>query len=347
MKGFLDALHARAERRRRLPLDAVWRAFRDTDPHAAAASEQRAHLRSALDNLVKEGHLRTPRTARCWDDSAVPALPAWVEILDHTDARPKPAPGPPVAWAPELAFAPAIGRPDQIEVLMRVQRFLAEGGRNRPVVPSRERSLDLFGDEKRLDALARTRLFGPGRLSWELLRCEPLSPPMVQREEQGGPAVALIVENHHTWHTFQRWNALRPQYAVVAYGAGKAVWTSLGSLAETLARRGISCIEYFGDLDRTGIGIAVRLTAIARDLGLPCVIPATRWYTLLVDRAEAVAAIRDDTTAAMPDLTWFPEPLRSRVSDLVAAGRRVPQELVGWEVMQGQERLPPAPGESP
>ena len=32
-------------------------------------------------------------------------------------------------------------------------------------------------------------------------------------------------------------------------------------------------------------------------------------------------------------------PLRSRVHDLLALGRRLPQELVGWEVMQGQQGL--------
>jgi len=46
-----------------------------------------------------------------------------------------------------------------------IQRFLREGGRSAPIVPIKERSLDLFGDEKRLDALSATSLFAEGRLT--------------------------------------------------------------------------------------------------------------------------------------------------------------------------------------
>jgi len=38
-------------------------------------------------------------------------------------------------------------------------------------VPHRERSVQLFGNEKRLDALLRTKLFTSGALTLALLRC--------------------------------------------------------------------------------------------------------------------------------------------------------------------------------
>jgi hypothetical protein len=51
-----------------------------------------------------------------------------------------------------------------------VNQLLQTGGADRPVVPVRERSLELFGDE--LGALLGGALFrGDRRLTLELLRC--------------------------------------------------------------------------------------------------------------------------------------------------------------------------------
>ena len=42
-----------------------------------------------------------------------------------------------------------------LECLLKLQEFFADGGRDRQPVPLKERSLQIFGDEKRLDALFR------------------------------------------------------------------------------------------------------------------------------------------------------------------------------------------------
>jgi len=338
MNSLIDELRNEAAHRKRLPMERVWRAFHRANPVAAASVDQRQRLRSALDNLADAGLARTPQSRKLWDYSATPALPAWVELTPVPAAPMCAAAEATVAWAPELAFAADVRAPVHRDDLLRVQRFLATGGRERPVVPSRERSLELFGDEKRLDALSRTGLFGPDRLSWALLRCEPFSPPMVWSELPSAPPHAIIVENHHTWHTFRRWNQEEAVWRIVAYGAGKAVWSSVGSMTAAVDVPGVMQIEYFGDIDRTGIRIATRLAALAPELALPPVRPAVRWYTLLLDRAASIPPVADDTSTAMPDLSWFPSPLRDRVATILDAGHRLPQELVGWEVLRGQVR---------
>src|SRR6266566_5040143 len=75
-----------------------------------------------------------------------------------------------------------------------------------PIVPSRERSLELFDDEKRLEQLARTDWFGPDRLRLEQLRCEPVAPPFAWQplgdaDNRDDGSVLLAVENHTTYHT--------------------------------------------------------------------------------------------------------------------------------------------------
>jgi hypothetical protein len=60
-----------------------------------------------------------------------------------------------------------------------VDDLLARVGR--PTVPMRERSLELFGDEKRLDRLATTRVFASGALTLDLLRCHSVSIPFASQ----------------------------------------------------------------------------------------------------------------------------------------------------------------------
>ena len=66
-------------------------------------------------------------------------------------------------WRPELAAAAALASSAaDFDVLERVDDFLRRGGgARRPIVPHRERSVELFGHEKRLDALIRRTACSP------------------------------------------------------------------------------------------------------------------------------------------------------------------------------------------
>jgi len=87
---------------------------------------------------------------------------------------------PELSWAGSFRLTPA-----EVEVLRHVDRFLRDLDLDEPVVPVRERSLELTGDEKQFDGLRGSRLFAPGRLSPALLRYEEVHPPFVY--ERVGP----------------------------------------------------------------------------------------------------------------------------------------------------------------
>lgn len=216
-----DALLDQARGRRRLPVAEVWRAWQQALPVEAASTDARARLWAHLAVLASSGAIELPAPrGKAWDRTAEPPLPAWIGL--PRPKRPSPSFDPrSTPWAPELAFL-ATAPVEPLDAAYAVQRFLAEGGRSRPLVPLRERSVELFGHEKRLEELLRTPLFGPDRLTLAVLRCFAMAPPLVF--EAGPPGrPCLVVENHHTWWSFAQWNRRLGVYSAVVYGAGGGI----------------------------------------------------------------------------------------------------------------------------
>ena len=149
MSALLEALLRHSRGRARVSLDDVWRAFVEADPVSAASTDKRALLLKGLGQLVEAGVVQLPSASRLWDRSAVPPLPLWVQ---HVREAVPTAVQPETAWAPELEFARSVMNPKQLATLVRVQAWLARGGRERPLVPARERSLDIFGHESNFNS---------------------------------------------------------------------------------------------------------------------------------------------------------------------------------------------------
>src|SRR5207248_7713763 len=126
--------------------------------------------------------------------------------------------------------------------LKHVQQALREG-QLRQKASMTYRSLQLTGNEKRLGELLLTSLFGPGRLSLELLGCVPDIPPLAL-EEIGEPNVMLVFENAAAFRTASR--ALKqfahPPYGLLGFGAGAAFERSILHLP--FLKRQVERIEY-------------------------------------------------------------------------------------------------------
>lgn len=332
--ALLVALQEHAGKRRRIALVDLWQVFRDALP-IDFADRSRAALAEHLDRLADEGALRFPRQERLWDRSAAPPLPAWVELgariapgeaVDHRS----------IPWPPELARLvdePRLSA-DQLRDLLAIKRFLAAGGREREPVPLRERSAEVLGDEKRLDAVLGTALFRRIGVTAELLRAFTVPVPIVwERGPSSDPDHLLVVENLHTYDSFRRWNARSGAHLGVVYGGGKAFAGMLDDLARIAVDLGATVIHYFGDLDVEGLRIPASATFALRDLAIDLV-PATRWYELLLARGSASDQPAPEALTDARLLAWLPDHLRSPVHDLLAAQRRLPQELIGWDLLR-------------
>lgn len=329
----LETLEPKRDRRRRMPLEQLWEAFHEAFPHLRGHPEARRRLRKLIDELAGTERCRLPRTSKLYDRLQDPPLPLWVEWPREDKERSPRERSAEVAWHPRLAFVPSlVGLSDaELEAARRIQEFLAEAG-ERPWLTVRERSLRLFGDDKRLEELAKGRLFGPDRLDLEHLRCRPVHLPVVYRELGHGDE-ALIIENKDTFHSACRAaEDLGPRclFRWIVFGAGHAINRSIHSLLDWPRRP--RRIFYFGDLDARGLEIAIQLAETAAPLRLPPMECAGWLYEALVASARTLDLDlrgRRCTTAQIEDLAgWLPPSIRSEVSDLLERGGRWPQEAL-------------------
>lgn len=218
------------------------------------------------------------------------------------------------------------------------------------MLPSRERSLELFGrpgpdgaavrrePEKRLDRLARTRLFTLGILDHALLRAEPVPVPFATTWVPGsgsGPPVCVVAENHHTWVSLVRAaRAAADRHAGVhaGWGAGTQFGGTVPAVA--LLVPAVPAVHYFGDLDGRGLAIPTTAARVAVAAGLPPVRPALGLYRRLLAtgvRETGVPPPADPVRLA----GWLGPELAGAAAELLAAGVRLAQEAVSSDVLRG------------
>jgi hypothetical protein len=335
-----SALASRLESwpRRVVRLEELFALLVEAEPALEHAPERRERMGAVIGELVAAEVVRLP-AARSYDHSAEPALPRFVR-LDRPAQPPRRRSGADYAWRPELAWAADLSLDEQLMSELRaVNTFLRDGGAARPVVPLRERSLQLFGDEKRLEALRGGQLFAPGRLSLAQLRCEAVHPPFVYQRVGEGPD-ALVVENHHTYVSFERALAAGGEIGSLIYGAGahfKASVSYLTAFAERPRR-----VLYFGDLDATGLEIPQRASEVASAAGLPPIDPAAPLYRLLLELGTPAPAADPISLARARKLVgWLPADLRPAGLELLRLKKRIAQEWVGTEALQADASLMP------
>jgi Uncharacterized protein conserved in bacteria C-term(DUF2220) len=306
------------------------------EPALEHAPERRVRLREVLDELVDADLVELP-SERAYDRSAKPALPRFVRI-DRPGPAPRRISGAAVAWRPELAWASELSVDERtLSDLRAINAFFRDHGGERPIVPLRERSLHLFGYEKRLETLMGGQLFFPGRLTLGQLRCEEVHPPFVSESIGPSPDV-LVVENHHTFVSLCRALPHDGNVGVVVYGAGAHFKGSVTYLADlrTRPRR----VLYFGDLDIDGLDIPVHASVLAATAGLPAVEPAAVLYRLLLDHGRPAPVENPPSRYRVRKLTpWLLDDVRTAAAAMLVDGKRLAQEWVGTELLAERRTL--------
>lgn len=321
----LDARSAKAT----ISRDTLFEVFGTVVPHLDDAGARRVALAAALDELAEKKVVQTPKERHRWD-AGRPALPATIRLRRPAAARHTP---PAMVWRPELAWASTVHlAPSQIEHLKAVNRWLRDTStsqRAREPLPMRERSYEIFGDEKRLEALLATSLFAPGRLSLQLLHCFRMPIPLTLRTVSDASTI-LVVENSDTFHSVLSTLKDRPgSIGAVAYGSGQAFESSVADIGNLASVRRIL---YFGDLDAAGLAIPARASVTAQALGHPPVEPAAVLYThLLKSTPGAGSAVERGRAEYLTE--WLPVALRQRTIEILCSGGRIAQEAMNRRLL--------------
>ncbi|MCF7549780.1 hypothetical protein [Pseudonocardia sp. WMMC193] len=318
-------------RGRRVPWADLRVAALGRDSSLLGDPDQRERLRAAVDELVAAGLVELPAPGgRSWDRGRID-LPLWVQRVANRESAPEPPRAPAwhvrLSWVPHFLATERRGLSENEWLLLRgVQEMLA-GGVATHVVPTRERSLDLLGDEKLLDRMLSGRLFTRGGLSLALLQARQVARPITTGAIGPGP-VTLIVENVATYDSLSRTLPPDGEVGRLVFGQGNDLGSALSALAAE--PEPVRDLRYFGDLDPAGVRIPSRVDTAAR--GLPPLRPAARLYRLLLQ----VGHPRPGGSGAA-DLDWLPEEVRPRVAALFGAGERLAQEWLGLEQLAHED----------
>lgn len=314
----------------------LWRALARVFPHRTPGPAERRLLLDALKSIEARGSLRLPpERGKRWDRSMDPAVPTSVDVVRDEDA-PSGFPWRTFPWHPKLDWVVQCRSlsAQQVEFLRRVHEGLVNGTFREPA-PLKYRSLQLTGDEKRLASLATTSLFGPSRLTFEMLACLPDALPLAW-EAVGDGGRMVIFENAVPFAVARRVlgeMTARP-YDLIAYGGGRSVLAALGHI-KTI-ERSVESIHYVGDLDHAGIDIAWCATRCSKDLGLPTLEPASELHRQMLSAAESFgypqgwpAQERFSDVDRRRILDVLSPDVRGRVDAILREGGRIPEEVLG------------------
>ena len=244
-----------------------------------------------------------------------------------------------VAWASELSFLTT----DSVAVasadLLKLNDFLLKQPKSQLIVPIKERSLEIFGDEKRLDALQSTSLFRNGRLNLEHdLQCEIIGEPLGWRR---GPMEAaaqpiIVIENAATWQSYCRLNSERKLFSAVVYGCGNRFADGTRYLADIFAELGgTRRIYYFGDLDPQGLLIPQEASTHTQAVGWPAVEPHLWSYRELLKLGKDHGQSWEGEPPSSTLCDWLGE-CAEPARQVFASSQRLAQEHVGWEFLRSQ-----------
>lgn len=321
----------------RIKCEELWSFFNEFFPHRSRNTEGRQWLLESLHEAEQQGVIKLPVAhGVSWDRSLSPSIPTFVDKIVSKVKRN--ASWRTFPWHYHLTWVTDLRTisPEQEAFLYRVHEGLVEGTFQEPA-PLKYRSLKLTGHEKLLGKLAQTVLFAPGRLTFELLGCVPDIPPLVLKRVSECE-VALVFENVGSFRTaYSVLTQLQHSpYGLVGFGGGTGFARSI--LDFRLIDHKVERIEYVGDMDRPGLRIAQSSITIAAAEGLPPVVPAKGIHHAMLesvrhfgypDGMEYKADERRSESGDETLIAWLPDNIRVNILNIIRAGRRVPEEILG------------------
>lgn len=319
---FFEAL--RSSSRKRIELRKLRILWIEHNPELTQHPNRDSLLLEALQAGDEQGVLKLP-SPRSFERIGNPAMPMFITVVIETISVTK-TDWSAVSWMPELGFWMHLTEREKVTAKVINDWLICRKGRFM-IVPLRERSLEIFGDEKYLDGRVRSNTLFRGRLALSAIGARKVDFPLPYRYQPGEPSrPVLVVENHHTFFSLGEWNAKAHRYAAIVYGSGSAITSSGTALDEVIREVEGDGAEYFGDLDPEGVLIPLRYN-LSHETQLN---PAIWLYQKLlsIGRYRPLPILYSGDNLAVT--AWVPE-LVQEIHGLWNEGRCLPQEGVGLE----------------
>lgn len=325
MSEFLARLLASP--RKRIQLDELKEHYYSLYPEVQNSPERASRLLTELRALEAAGYLGLPAPAS-WERAGSPALPNFVQLAREKPSAPR-EDFSQVAWAPELGFWHLLN-PVQLAAAKCINDFLLQRRGSLRPVPIKERSLQIFGDEKRLDAMKTGNTLFNGRLSLVTLGAFQVPLPLPYRQADAAGRPVLVVENHNSFWSFGEWNHETKRFAAVVYGSGEAFRSTGAALSQVLREVEGSGALYLGDLDVKGVRIPREFNAAARGES-PAVQPALDLYAWLLENGTRRTKPECKVGTLAQAEAWLGPKLAPLVFEMWQNGLWIPQEALGFE----------------
>ena len=335
LRRFHDRL--RKHSRRTIRLETLWTAFAAVYEDLPSGSERRKWLLAVLEELAGRGDIVLPvRHGRQWEQTSEVALPTAVSMVVPQSGDDPRTPWRQFPWHPRLQWVFQLRglSPDHFAFLKRVNKGLVEGWFEQPEC-FKYRSLQLTGDEKRLESLTCGSLFAEGCLTLEMLGCLPDALPIVTEHLSSEPTM-LIFENAAPFMVARSVavGSATPLFGRLAWGAGTQVLKAVCYFP--MIRPTVTEIFYVGDLDAAGMRIAADLQRTCTSIPVR---PATRFHQAMLESAACLGAAdgwaAKDQRGGIADavVDFLASELRQKVAKMIRNGRRVPEESLSHVTM--------------
>ena len=318
---------------------------RHADEVAVAIRAQVPHLPAAEIPALVADTIRRGAAEGRWIPARTTTLMRGRTVLPKTitipATRPQPIELTPVGvplrdelagWAATLRLSPT-----QRKLLLAVNDWLRRtNGGKVPTAAAAERAYELIRDEKAFDSTpprGGAQLWAPGRLTFQLLRCERIPTPLTWElvtPTVPAPGPIVCVENHATFRTLLRFLRAHPHppWTAVAWVQGRntAPLESLPNLPFSVTR-----LDYLGDLDAAGLAIAATACVTVETAGIRAGPAAPLWELLIDQPSRPDRSIPDAEAHRLA--SWLPEQIRERAAELLRSGRAIPQEALRCELL--------------
>jgi hypothetical protein len=317
---------------------ALWSALANTYRDLPTGPERRRWLLTVLEAAAERGLVRLPvRHGKRWDRSSVIALPREVKVVPPVAEATAAKQWRQFPWHTRLQWVLQLRSlaADQITFLQRVHEGLVEGWFHQPEC-FKYRSLQLTGDEKRLNTLLKGSLFGPERVTLSMLGCEPEALPLATEFLSPHPRM-LVFENAAPFMLARTIAAYHrpPLIGRLAYGAGKQILKAIDYFS--MIAPPITEILYVGDIDAEGLRIAV---SVQRRSQAVAVRPAVAFHQAMLASAAALGAptgwpAMEESARKLGEsaLQFLSADIRRRCGAMIAVGRRIPEEVLSCAAM--------------